>query len=157
MDELAFSIPLVPPSVNHYVKHTRSGRHYKTKEAIAFLAAVPICAGNRPVRHKFYTIEIILTLPPKAKLDCDNSLKVILDGLVQGGQIHSDAAVTGLCVHKRRGAKAETWVRISRGADVREGADMRTHKPKLKGALRTPDAGYEPDAPRGTECTNRED
>lgn len=101
-DSIEFTVPLVPPSVNHYVKHTHSGGHYVTKEAKAFKAAIPICAKQRQVRHKAYAIEIYVMLGYAQKLDIDNAAKVILDGLVEGGQIHSDAAVTGLFLHKRR-------------------------------------------------------
>lgn len=98
-----FCVPLIPPSVNMYVRHTRTGRHYVTSEAKAFKAAIPICARQRQVRHKFYSIEIYVNLGPGQKIDIDNCAKVILDGLVEGGQIHSDAAVTLLCLHKKRG------------------------------------------------------
>lgn len=101
-DSLDFRVPLIPPSVNHYVKHTRDGRHYITAEAKAFKAAVPVCARQRQVRHKYYAIEIYVNLGPGQKIDLDNCSKVILDGLVEGGQIHSDAAVTLLCLHKKR-------------------------------------------------------
>lgn len=102
MADLDFFVPLVPPSVNHYVKHTRTGRHYVTSEAKAFKAAIPICAGQKQVRHKWYSVEIYVNLGKKQKIDLDNCAKVILDGLVEGGQIHSDAAVTLLCLHKKR-------------------------------------------------------
>jgi crossover junction endodeoxyribonuclease RusA len=99
---LDFCVPLLPPSVNHYVKHTRDGWHYVTGEAKAFKAAIPICARHRITRHEWYTVEIYVNLGPKKKLDLDNCTKVILDGLVEGGQIHSDAAVTLLVLHKKR-------------------------------------------------------
>lgn len=100
--DLDFCVPLIPPSVNHYVKHTRDGRHYVTAEAKAFKQAIPICARQRFVRHKYYSIEIYVNIGPGQKIDLDNCSKVILDGLVEGGQIHSDAAVTGLFMHKKR-------------------------------------------------------
>ena len=103
--ELDFTVPLIPPSVNHYAKHTRGGGHYVTKEALAFKAAIPICAKQRQLRYKFYAIEIYVNLGHGQKVDLDNCSKVILDGLVEGGQIHSDAAVTLLCLHKRRDRK----------------------------------------------------
>src|SRR6185437_2787106 len=102
-NDLDFCVPLIPPSVNHYVKHTRKGRHYVTPEALAFKEAIPLCAKQRRVRHKFYAIEIYINLMDGQKLDLDNCAKVILDGLVEGGTIHSDAAVTGLYLHKKRG------------------------------------------------------
>jgi crossover junction endodeoxyribonuclease RusA len=101
--DLDFCVPLLPPSVNHYVKHTRTGRHYVTPEAKAFKAAIPICARHRWIRHEYYSVEIYVNLGKGDRIDLDNCAKVILDGLVEGGQIHSDAAVTCLVLHKKRG------------------------------------------------------
>lgn len=100
--ELDFCVPLIPPSVNHYKKPKRGGGYYVSREAIAFKKAVPICAKQMQVRHPYYAIEIYVCLGYGQKVDLDNCSKVILDGLVEGGQIHSDAAVTCLTLHKRR-------------------------------------------------------
>jgi Holliday junction resolvase RusA-like endonuclease len=105
MADLDFCVPLIPPSVNNYVRHTRAGCHYVTDEALAFKAAIPLCAKQKRVRHKYYAIEIYVNLGHGQKVDLDNCSKVILDGLVEGGQIHSDAAVTMLCLHKKRDRK----------------------------------------------------
>lgn len=113
--DIQFEVPLLPPSVNDYVRHTRSGRHYLTPEAIAFKQAVPICARQRQVRHKYYAIEIFVTLGKGDRVDLDNCSKVILDGLVEGGQIHSDAAVTLLYLHKMRAEKPNTQITIWEG------------------------------------------
>jgi crossover junction endodeoxyribonuclease RusA len=99
---LEFHVPLVPPSVNMYVRHTRTGRHYVTSEAKAFKAAIPICASRGRVKYQYYSISICITLGKGDKLDLDNCAKVVLDGLVEGGQIHSDAAVTRLILEKKR-------------------------------------------------------
>ena len=40
--DLDFTVPLIPPSVNAYVRHTLSGQHYLSKEVLAFKAAIPI-------------------------------------------------------------------------------------------------------------------
>lgn len=101
-DSIEFTVPLIPPSANHYVKHTRNGRHYVTAEAIAFKQAVALYAKNRQVRHPWYSIEITLHLAAKQKLDIDNCAKVILDGLVQAEIIDSDAKVTMLRLVKKR-------------------------------------------------------
>lgn len=117
MEDLEFCVPLLPPSVNHYVKHTRQGRHYVTAEAKAFKQAIPLCAKQRQVRHKFYSIEIYVNLGKDDRIDLDNCAKVILDGLVEGGQIHSDAAVTCLVLHKTRrcGLPPSTCITIWEG------------------------------------------
>ncbi len=102
MTELTLTIPLVPPSVNHYVRHTRKGRHYITREAKAFLAAVEIFAAGRKVAAKAYRVEFTVYLGKGARGDADNYAKCVLDGLAKAGVIHSDAAVAELAVGKRR-------------------------------------------------------
>ena len=93
--------------MNHYVKHTRSGRHYVTKEAIKFQEDIATVAQGKKVRAKAYVVEILCYLAPKEKLDIDNIPKCCLDGLVKAGVIHSDAAVTTLRVMKERAKTAE--------------------------------------------------
>src|SRR5437870_5080493 len=102
MNLLILTIPLVPPSVNHYVKHARRGIHYVTKEAKAFKAAVGIIAQGRFVKAKRYSIAIELHLAKGQRLDADNGNKCILDGLTEAGVIHSDSAVTTISVQKFR-------------------------------------------------------
>jgi crossover junction endodeoxyribonuclease RusA len=101
---LEFDVPLVPPSVNHYVKHTRTGQHYVTKEAKAYKEAVAQFARGRFVKAKRYAVKIHIYLAAKQKLDLDNCAKVVLDGLVEAGVIHSDAAITILELRKGRDA-----------------------------------------------------
>jgi len=117
VSDLEFEVPLVPPSVNHYKVARRDGRYYVTGEAKKFKQAVGMCARFFSVYHSYYTVEIIVTLGPGAKMDLDNAAKVVLDGLVENGQIHSDAAITRLVLTKRRGASGRTVIKISRGND----------------------------------------
>lgn len=91
--ELCFSVPLIPPSVNHYVKHTRSGKHYVTAEARAFKQAVAIFASGRSISAKEYSLEIRVFFGKGQKGDGDNLFKVPADGLKECGAIHSDAAI----------------------------------------------------------------
>lgn len=108
-------VPMIPPSANHYVKHTRNGRHYVTAEAIAFREAVRLLARGKQIRFKYYAIEIYLCLGPKQKQDLDNCAKVVLDSLVKGGVIDSDAKVTRLTLHKKRQLKPSTQITIWEG------------------------------------------
>src|SRR5579885_1867509 len=55
----AITVPLVAPSCNHYVKHTRKGRHYVTSEATAFKEALRLYARRQTVRGKAYKVEIL--------------------------------------------------------------------------------------------------
>jgi crossover junction endodeoxyribonuclease RusA len=92
-DPIAFTVPLVPPSVNHYVKHTRDGRHYVTNEAKSFKSAVRLFSRGRVVTAKKYEVEFTVYLGFKQRGDTDNFAKMVLDSLKDAGVIHSDAAV----------------------------------------------------------------
>lgn len=114
--DLSFSVPLLAPSVNHYVKHTRSGRHYRSGEADAFMDAVRLCARGKFVRFPWYSVVVNLTLGPKQKGDLDNFGKVCLDALVKAGVIHSDAKVSCLVLRKHRGDTPSTEFSVTEGA-----------------------------------------
>lgn len=102
MSEISFTVPLVPPSVNHYVKHTRSGRHYVTQEAKAFKAAVIIFAARKAVVAKRYAVVCSIYLGKGGRGDVDNFGKCVLDSLVSAKVIHSDAAVASFMLEKFR-------------------------------------------------------
>jgi len=112
---LTFSVPLLAPSVNHYAKHTRTGRHYVTGEARAFKDAVALYARGRSVRFDWYSVVVTLTLGPKQKGDIDNFGKLALDALVDAGVIHSDAKVSCLVLHKFRGPSPSTAFAVMEG------------------------------------------
>jgi Holliday junction resolvase RusA-like endonuclease len=110
--DMDFCVPLLPPSVNHYVKHTRLGKHYVTEEAKRFMQTVAALSNRQCVRYERYFVEIYLNLGPKERMDVDNCAKVILDALAKCGIIHSDAAVTDLALHKRRAPESSTCITI---------------------------------------------
>lgn len=91
MSEVKFTVPLTPPSVNMYVRHTRSGRHYVTSEAKKFKEAVAVFAGGRKCEGRKYQVDVVIYLGRKERLDHDNGWKVIGDGLQEAGVIKSDA------------------------------------------------------------------
>lgn len=111
---IVIDIPhLTPPSVNHYkipvTLRTRNGpvqSYAKTPEAEAFQAAVAIFAGGRSVapatdkekKNIIYRVDVVIVLGKRTRLDIDNGLKVLLDGLELAGVIHSDARVGQLTV-----------------------------------------------------------
>jgi crossover junction endodeoxyribonuclease RusA len=101
---VSFTVPLVPPSVNHYVKHTRSGRHYVTAEAKAFKSAVSIFAAKHRGSQDSSEclVEINVYLGRGARGDVDNFAKVCLDGLVEAGVLRSDSEVQKLTLAKFR-------------------------------------------------------
>lgn len=113
METVSFTVPLVPPSVNHYCRHTRSGRHYVTKEAEAFQEAVAMSARGRRVRGDSYQVLAWIYLGKKQRGDIDNFGKCLLDSLVYAGVIDTDSKVTVFALHKGREEKPRTTVEIS--------------------------------------------
>lgn len=101
MRHCIINIPLVPPSVNHYVRHVR-GRHVVTKEAKAFKEAVAIFSRESPHwddTKATYIVGINIWLGKKQRGDIDNFPKLCLDGIRDAGVIHSDAAIKQLYVN----------------------------------------------------------
>ena len=92
-EALQFSVPLLPPSVNHYKMRTRKGVTFVSGEARAFKQAVAIFAAGRSVQAANYELEVTVFFGKGNKGDGDNLWKCIADGLKDAGVIHSDAAV----------------------------------------------------------------
>lgn len=102
---ISFTVPLVPPSVNHYKMRTRKGVTFVSKEAKEFKRQVGICARGQSVSAEKYQVTIRIYLGHKGKGDIDNFLKCALDGIAEAGVIHSDAAITHLIAEKYRDRK----------------------------------------------------
>lgn len=105
-------VPMLVPSVNHYVVHTRAGIHFKTKEAIAFRDAVYFLSRGMAVHADEYEVSISLVLGKGVRLDIDNGSKLCLDALVYAGVIHSDAAVMDLRITKQRAEQSSTKMQV---------------------------------------------
>jgi Holliday junction resolvase RusA-like endonuclease len=106
---VAFTVPLLPPSVNHYTKTCyytgRDGLAHRgkklTPEAKAFKEAVAIFSRNRTVspltnterRKVKYEVRVDFYLGKGQRLDADNIGKLCCDSLQSAGVIHSDAYV----------------------------------------------------------------
>lgn len=116
---VTFTVPLTPPSTNHYTKvcmytgkdgYAHRGRKL-TPEAKAFKEAVAIFARGRTVvpqlksfstvgskrlaelRNTRYRVQVRLFLGKNVRLDSDNAFKVAVDALVHAGVIHADHKV----------------------------------------------------------------
>jgi Holliday junction resolvase RusA-like endonuclease len=99
-----FSVPLLPPSVNHYKQPRQGGGWFRAAEAIAFVDAVCIFSHRCKVTGSSYEIDLTFYLSPKrnrGQNDLDNYSKVALDSLVRAGVIVNDAHVFDLHLHKR--------------------------------------------------------
>lgn len=102
------TVPLIPPSVNHYKMRTSKGVTFVSREAKTFKNAVYYCS----LRHtsdplKTFSecnlmVEVIVYQGKGHKGDVDNYAKCVLDGLVEAGVIRTDAAITDLTIRKRR-------------------------------------------------------
>ena len=112
-DKLELVIPGIPPSVNHYVKHTRAGRHFMTAQAKRFKESVAAIAAGRWVEAEHYFVRIVIFLGKGQRGDIDNFCKVVLDALVDCGAIHSDSAVTDMTLHKNRSEQPCTEIFVS--------------------------------------------
>lgn len=105
-EKINITIPLLPPTVNHYWKHTvRAGQHrtYVSaagkafKRAVATLAAgttvIPDGATTHALTKVRYRLTVKVVLGKGQSGDGDNFWKAIADGLAEAGVIHSDARV----------------------------------------------------------------
>jgi crossover junction endodeoxyribonuclease RusA len=104
-ESITFTVPLVPPSVNSYVRHTRRGGHYVTAEAKAFKEAVALFSKGARVDSVCYGVDVHIFYGKGQRGDLDNRAKLILDGLEDAGVIHSDAAIVDLRLRKHRDKK----------------------------------------------------
>lgn len=98
--ELRFSVPLIPPSVNHYKRPNGRGGWFITKEAQAFTEAVCMigrtAAPVLPIAGKFYAVTLTVWVNEKKFLraDSDNMEKVAFDALTKAGIIRDDRYIT---------------------------------------------------------------
>ena len=123
-DGLKLTIPGIPPSGNHYIKHgviRGQLRSYKTAEARKFAATVAAIVAGRTIapespkeRKKVaYRIIVEVILGKKQRQDADNGLKVTIDSLKDCKVIHSDARVQeaiGRVDWKQRPAQGRTEI-----------------------------------------------
>lgn len=108
------TIPLTPPSVNHYklpIQRTNSnGDLYidfvLTGEAKVYQDAVALIAQGRTVspdtdqlrKRVRYALYVVVYLGKNERGDGDNFWKCVADSLVKAGVIHSDARVKRWCL-----------------------------------------------------------
>lgn len=98
--------------MNHYIKHTRTGRHYKTADAESWMLEVAMAVavaqrmrgvyGEALVPGKAHEVTYVVYQGYKSKGDVDNYAKCILDALVKTGVLKSDASIVSLHCHKLR-------------------------------------------------------
>jgi Holliday junction resolvase RusA-like endonuclease len=100
-----FSVPLLPPTVNHYKQPRCRGRWFKTAAAVAFIDAVCVFSRKTRVTGNFYELDLSFYLGPSkwalSSNDLDNFPKVAIDALGRAGVITNDGRVLDLHLHKR--------------------------------------------------------
>lgn len=104
----AITVPLTPPSVNHYKSpYVRHGHiaWYVSKEAKDFKGYIAQFSRRQRVRGKAYKLEVWIYLGYKERGDGDNFFKVVADGLVDAEVIDSDAKIVNWHLYKRRDIK----------------------------------------------------
>ena len=134
-DVVAFTVPLVPPSVNHAYSPTmytgKDGYSHRgrklTAEAKAFKDAVAIFARGRTVapatdkerRKVKYAVQIDVYLGIGQRGDADNFNKIAVDALVNCGVMHSDAFMRSclVTVHKEDRFNSRTEYIVAREKD----------------------------------------
>ena len=131
--ELRLAVPMLPPSVNRYVRHTRSGAHYRSSEALRWEAAVAIATqgndarawrdllrglGPSQTRWLCWEVYVEYTIGPGSRGDVDNRGKCVLDALQAFGMIHTDDRVLGLVQRKERGSSDGTMVIVSQSHEA---------------------------------------
>lgn len=118
-----FRLPLLPPSVNHYVTHG-GGFHRKSAEATAFERDFAILKPPYWVNGKYFAVTFKFFVGPKQKGDVDNRNKVLLDCIAKAGMLRngkgeelSDAWVKRLTVEihdseedRKRGPSTEITI-----------------------------------------------
>ncbi len=100
--EVSFTVPMVPPGVNHYVRHTKQGIHYIAKESKDFKMLVLCAAQRQSIRADAYELETTVYLGKGHRGDLDNFCKLIADSLVKASVIDSDAKITRWTMGKDR-------------------------------------------------------
>ena len=113
---VAFTVPMLPPSANSYVRHTRAGGHYKTDLDKRWMNMLLTFANGRRIRAKHYEVSLTFWQPPKKRGDVDNLIKRTLDALQTCGVIDTDAKVARVTATKMRGAAEETHIEVTEWA-----------------------------------------
>lgn len=87
--KLEIALPF-PPSVNHYWRHTRAGKHYISDEGKRFQSQVFMrCMAELPFTQAV-GISVDVTMPDNRARDLDNLWKVLLDSLSKAKIIEDD-------------------------------------------------------------------
>jgi Holliday junction resolvase RusA-like endonuclease len=118
---LIIVIPMLPPSVNHYLEHPTEGVHIKSAAAKAWERDWPIFARGQFITGERFAVILRYTFGPGDRGDVDNFNKLPLDCAAKSGMFRnakgewlSDAWVKRLTVEifdepadRKKGPKTE--------------------------------------------------
>jgi hypothetical protein len=114
LERMSFTVPLIPPSVNHYKTRFRNGRTVVSQEALAFKAELALAAKHQYVVGKEFSVDMLIVLGKGEKGDVDNFPKLVLDGLAACGAFQSrkgkglsDATVSRMGVKVNRNSRPQ--------------------------------------------------
>lgn len=88
-DWLEIALPY-PPSVNHYWRHTRSGKHYISDKGRAYKAEVKRICGKFGPLNGAVKVQLLVYYPDKRQRDPDNLHKALWDAVTSSGLIEED-------------------------------------------------------------------
>jgi Holliday junction resolvase RusA-like endonuclease len=123
MSSLKITVPLTPPSVNHYMKHrvaTVNGHStvmsYPSRDAKDWWKAVDKASVGHRLEADSFEIAYVVYQGTNERGDVANYAKCILDALVKASVIDSDHKVTALHAYKvrdRANPRTEITIRIT--------------------------------------------
>lgn len=106
------TIPMLPPTVNHYVSHKANGAHVKSPAAKAWERDFPLFSRGAYVVGNRFQIEITYTFGPHNRGDIDNFNKLVLDCCAKSGMMRnakmaelSDAWIKRMVINIRDSAE----------------------------------------------------
>lgn len=121
MNELSLTIPLEPPSGNHYKSYRvipgKKGAFvswYLTTKAKEWNALVEVLARGQKVEGKVHEIHYTVYQGHGSRGDVDNYAKTIFDSLVRAGVIKTDASFvyySGRKMRDRENPRTEIVIR----------------------------------------------
>jgi Holliday junction resolvase RusA-like endonuclease len=85
--KLVITVPMLPPSVNHYVEHKGLGVHVKSAAAKAWERDWPIWGRQRSIVGKRFAVTIAYRFGPRDHFDVDNLNKCVLDCVAKSGML----------------------------------------------------------------------
>ena len=121
LTRIQFSMPTLPPSVNHYIQHPKTGVHIKSKDAKAFGDQFPIFARDLFVQSESgrFAVTLEYTPGPGDSGDVDNYNKLPLDC----------AAKRGMFRNKKGESVSDAWVKRL-VVEIHDSEEEREHGPR---------------------------